>query len=197
MLDNLNPPSIANFSSCRSPKAWYNRHMLPPPVANPQSEFTILNRAVAVLFSLSNSEAGAALVLYKLQRKMTRAGKIKDEEYLHCRRIASTEVQERLLGNLSCPLAPCNCQLTWFWQWFVATKMWVLTLSVNQVLSLLAWLQPLQTPEQDSVSGFGCGCGWCCGGTISMREVRKSGWLVVEARMTDVVERWWYCCWWG
>merc|ERR1719150_465216 len=35
------------------------------PVANPQSEFTILNRAVAVLLPLSNSKAGAALVLYK------------------------------------------------------------------------------------------------------------------------------------
>ena len=86
--------------------------MLPPPVANPQSEFTILNRAVAVLLPLSNSEAGTALVLYKLQRKMMRAGKRMDEEYLHCRRIASTEVQERPLGNLLCPLAPCNCQLT-------------------------------------------------------------------------------------
>ena len=98
------------------------------------------------------------------------------------------------------------------------SEMWVLTLSVNQVLSLLAWLQPLQTPEQDSVSGFGCGfdCTWCCGcgfgcgcgcscgcgcgfgcgSVISIREVRKSVLLVVEARMTDVVERWWYC-WWG
>ena len=75
MLDNPNPPSIiANFSSSRSPKADIKdnaliRHMLPPPVANPQSEFTILNRAVAVLFSLSNSEAGAALVLYKLRKR--------------------------------------------------------------------------------------------------------------------------------
>ena len=70
--------------------------------------------------------------------------------------------------------------------------MWVLTLSVNQVLSLLAWLQPLQTPEQDSLSGFGCncgcGCGCGCGSLISMREVRKSVLLVVEARMTDIVD---------
>ena len=53
--------------------------MLPPPVANPQSEFTILNRAVAVLLPLSNSEAGTALVLYKLQRKMMRAGRRLDK----------------------------------------------------------------------------------------------------------------------
>merc|ERR1719458_1645678 len=35
------------------------------PVSDPQSEFTILNGAVAVLLPLSDSQAGAPLVLYK------------------------------------------------------------------------------------------------------------------------------------
>ena len=39
------------------------------PVSDPQSEFTILNGAVAVLLPLSDSQAGPALVLYKLQWK--------------------------------------------------------------------------------------------------------------------------------
>ena len=37
------------------------------PISDPQSEFTILNRAVAVLLPLSSSQAGATLMLNKLK----------------------------------------------------------------------------------------------------------------------------------